>query len=196
MSVIIPRSFQKFFELGMDAFGKGNPLPVEEKSLRDFYPDLSTTRDLFISKNLSDDLIHQFFIQDPLPAIKVEFTKQVMKPVFKILDISRPKFDEIPPFKHFIEATEDELQERVEYDMDEQDKEWLNEFNVRQRKLSYEQLSMDYFEFLMDQLEKEWFDLIKDVPKSSVLSSQYPEDITCAVCDDGNSIIHIFPTRF
>ena len=39
----------------------------------------------------------------------------------------------------------------------------------------------------MDQLEKEWFDLIKDIPKESHVDINYPEESRCSVCDDGEA---------
>jgi hypothetical protein len=71
--------------------------------------------------------------------------------------------------------------------MDEQDRQWLSGFNQRLAKLGQKECSMDFFEFIMDQIEKEWFDLIKDIPKQLTVDVQYPEDITCAVCDDGEA---------
>jgi hypothetical protein len=48
---------------------------------------------------------------------------------------------------------------------------------------------MDFFEFVMDLLDKEWFELVKDLPKNEDVP--YPEDITCAVCDGIDSIFEM-----
>ncbi|KAG6895629.1 hypothetical protein C0992_000303 [Termitomyces sp. T32_za158] len=59
-----------------------------------------------------------------------------------------------------IEPLESELAKQVEYDMDEQDKEWLDALNRERRKEQMSQISYELFEVVMDRLEKEWFDLI------------------------------------
>ncbi|GJJ11325.1 hypothetical protein Clacol_005557 [Clathrus columnatus] len=83
----------------------------------------------------------------------------------------------------YIEPLESELSVQVEYDMDEQDQEWLDLINEERRKAQVGPVSSEIFEVLMDRLEKEWFELMKRVPKSDIgLPS---EDSTCAICDDG-----------
>ncbi|TPX70705.1 hypothetical protein SpCBS45565_g01562 [Spizellomyces sp. 'palustris'] len=62
------------------------------------------------------------------------------------------------------EPSEDELAQRIEYDMDEQDLCWLNMINDERKKENLVQIDEDYFERVMDILEKEWFDLTKDIP--------------------------------
>ncbi|TPX55277.1 hypothetical protein PhCBS80983_g05446 [Powellomyces hirtus] len=80
-----------------------------------------------------------------------------------------------------VEPSEDELALRVEYDMDEQDYCWLNIVNEARKKDGQGQMDQDYFEKVMDILEKEWFDLTKDIPSPR----DDEEDPVCAVCDDG-----------
>ncbi|CAE6466520.1 unnamed protein product [Rhizoctonia solani] len=89
--------------------------------------------------------------------------------------------------EHYIRYVEDpvesELLTQVEYDMDEQDEEWLKEINSERYKEQSERISAETFEIIIDRLEKEWFELMKRVPKpDQALPS---EDSTCAVCDDG-----------
>ncbi|KNZ74979.1 Peregrin [Termitomyces sp. J132] len=81
-----------------------------------------------------------------------------------------------------IEPLESELAKQVEYDMDEQDKEWLDSLNRERRKEQMSQVSYELFEVVMDRLEKEWFDLTKNIPKPDLALPS--EDSTCAVCDD------------
>ncbi|CAO3618107.1 unnamed protein product [Cunninghamella echinulata] len=85
----------------------------------------------------------------------------------------------------YIEPTEEELFEMVEYDMDEQDEAWLEMFNAIRKKEKLGEVSPALFENIMDKLEKEWFDLIKHLPKQISDQSSLPEDSTCAICDDG-----------
>lgn len=61
---------------------------------------------------------------------------------------------------HYIEPSDVELYDTVEYDMDEQDKEWLQLYNKERRKESPGEISPYLFECIMDKLEKEWFHLV------------------------------------
>ncbi|TFK17664.1 hypothetical protein FA15DRAFT_313371 [Coprinopsis marcescibilis] len=81
-----------------------------------------------------------------------------------------------------IEPLEIDLARQVEYDMDEQDKEWLDVVNVERRKDQTDQVSFETFEIIMDRLEKEWFDLTKNLTKPDLAMPS--EDSTCAICDD------------
>ncbi|CAA7265243.1 unnamed protein product [Cyclocybe aegerita] len=81
-----------------------------------------------------------------------------------------------------IEPLESDLAKLVEYDMDEQDQEWLEAVNADRRKDQMDRVSLEVFEIMMDRLEKEWFDLTKNIPKQDFAMPS--EDSTCAVCDD------------
>lgn len=72
---------------------------------------------------------------------------------------------------------------QVEYDMDEQDYDWLQALNMERQRENQEPVSEEIFEVIMDQLEKEWFTLMKRVPKPDM--DLPAEDSCCAVCDDG-----------
>lgn len=63
---------------------------------------------------------------------------------------------------HYIEPSDVELYDSVEYDMDEQDKEWLQLYNAERRKESPGEISPYLFECIMDKLEKEWFHLVSN----------------------------------
>ncbi|TCD61141.1 nuA3 HAT complex component nto1 [Steccherinum ochraceum] len=82
----------------------------------------------------------------------------------------------------YIEPLESELAIQVEYDMDEQDQAWLDSLNADRKKDQLDKISYETFEIVMDRLEKEWFDLTKNIPKSDFALPS--EDSTCAICDD------------
>ncbi|KAG1739043.1 hypothetical protein EDB19DRAFT_871624 [Suillus lakei] len=82
----------------------------------------------------------------------------------------------------YIEPLEKDLAIQVEYDMDDQDQEWLDAVNVERRKDQLNAVTYETFEIIMDRLEKEYFDLTKNVPKSDYAMPS--EDSTCAICDD------------
>ena len=67
-----------------------------------------------------------------------------------------------------IEPVESELTNQVEYDMDEQDQEWLDLVNDDRRKAQVGTVSPEVFEIMMDRLEKEWFELVR-VPVAEFL---------------------------
>ena len=100
----------------------------------------------------------------------------------------------------YIEPTESDLKTQVEYDMDEQDQAWLDALNYDRRKEGLDTISYETFEIILDQLEKEWFDLMKRVPpkarhgaradvagaEDTDTDSDGGEDSKCAICDDGD----------
>ncbi|KAL9545001.1 hypothetical protein MBANPS3_007349 [Mucor bainieri] len=83
------------------------------------------------------------------------------------------------------EPSESELFATIEYDMDEQDEVWLQIYNKERKKENSGLISGELFEAIIDQLEKEWFNLIKNLPKKTAEDPILPEDSKCAVCDDG-----------
>ncbi|KAJ3165588.1 nuA3 HAT complex component nto1 [Geranomyces variabilis] len=112
--------------------------------------------------------------------------RHLPKPVYRTLPESddpwaQRKFRMGDAYIRYVEPSEDELATRVEYDMDEQDFCWLNLVNDARKKEGSGQMDQDYFEQVMDMLEKEWFDLTKDIPSPR----DDEEDPVCAVCDDG-----------
>lgn len=82
----------------------------------------------------------------------------------------------------YIEPIDTDLARQVEYDMDEQDQEWLDSVNTERKKEQIDTVAYETFEIIMDRLEKEWFDLTKNIPKTDFAMPS--EDSTCAICDD------------
>ncbi|KAI0036173.1 PHD-zinc-finger like domain-containing protein, partial [Vararia minispora EC-137] len=85
-------------------------------------------------------------------------------------------------YVRYIEPLESELATQVEYDMDEQDQEWLDSVNTERKANQQNKVSYDIFEVIMDRLEKGWFDLTKNIQKPDMAMPS--EDTTCAICDD------------
>jgi hypothetical protein len=77
-----------------------------------------------------------------------------------LLDISRIFKRPENHYIHYIEPSDVELYDSVEYDMDEQDQSWLKLYNRERRKDLLGDISPYLFECLMDKLEKEWFSLV------------------------------------
>ncbi|BGP39688.1 hypothetical protein JCM10449v2_003639 [Rhodotorula kratochvilovae] len=113
------------------------------------------------------------------------------------------------PYLRWLQPMEAELARQVEYDMDEQgqhrllsppkhareltemtpstrppaDQLWLDALNADRKRDGLPLISYEVFEIIMDKIEKEWFDLTRNIPKrTNALPS---EDSKCAICDDG-----------
>jgi hypothetical protein len=86
-------------------------------------------------------------------------------------------------YTRWVQPLESELAKQVEYDMDDGDREWLDEYNRERVYEGNDALSYEFFEIVIDQLEKSWFELQKHIPKPA--STLPAEDSTCAICDDG-----------
>ncbi|KAK9460087.1 PHD-zinc-finger like domain-containing protein [Lipomyces oligophaga] len=78
----------------------------------------------------------------------------------------------------------------VEYDMDEQDDQFLIILNEeRRRKYNATPISRTLFEIIMTLIEKEWFSLQIQFPKKNHMEAidllNETDDSKCAICDDG-----------
>lgn len=60
----------------------------------------------------------------------------------------------------YIEPIESDLEKKVEYDMDEQDREWVDAFNEERHRTQLDKVGYELFEIVMDRLEKEYFNLV------------------------------------
>ena len=95
--------------------------------------------------------------------------------------------------KDVILAPEDVLEGVVEYDMDEQDRFWLDFINQQRKDGGLSDTSYDFFEFVMDALEKEWFQLTSDIVREE---QDVPvEEAACSICeeaecDNSNAIVY------
>jgi len=94
---------------------------------------------------------------------------------------------------------------KVEYDMDEQDKKWLDDYNERRRAEDVHIIKPAIFEITMTKIEKEWHALERRIPKPNPKPPQThrprsssaaavngepqqgeEQDSKCAICDDGD----------
>ncbi|KAI9360901.1 PHD-zinc-finger like domain-containing protein [Pilaira anomala] len=178
--------------------------PREECSYQEFFPDLNIKEPLPITRILEPTQLAVATTtteQDTTPDLIIEEGDTLIEEKIKKLPIvSYKKIQSKPvtittttnqifhrPENHYIryiEPSESELFETVEYDMDEQDDAWLKIYNAERQKENLGQISCDLFENIIDQLEKEWFDLTKGLPKKTNDEPILPEDSTCAICDD------------
>ncbi|KAI5712860.1 hypothetical protein M8J76_010859 [Diaphorina citri] len=122
-----------------------------------------------------------------------EAVTKLPEPCFKELDdykhldsISRPT-----AYIRFIEKNADELDEEVEYDMDEEDASWLNIMNEQRKISNLPPLAIDTFELLMDRLEKECQFQMSHTQSQDIID----DEAVCCICNDGecqNSNVILF----
>ncbi|XP_062374662.1 bromodomain-containing protein 1 [Sardina pilchardus] len=105
------------------------------------------------------------------------------EPRIRNVEYNLPAVPRRPPaYYKYVEKTAEELDEEVEYDMDEEDYAWLELVNEKRRSEGYSQVSQNVFEFLVDRFEKESFfeNQSQGDPQSLI-----DEDAVCCICMDG-----------
>ncbi|CAH1783682.1 unnamed protein product [Owenia fusiformis] len=123
-------------------------------------------------------------------------TAKLPEPSFKVLDdYARPPVTPTRPsaYYRYIEKSAEELDEEVEYDMDEEDYAWLELINDKRTKDNNMIVSQEIFEHLMDRFEKEAFFQSQTNGKDS--APNIDEDAVCSICNDGecqNSNVILF----
>ncbi|XP_023365056.1 bromodomain-containing protein 1 isoform X2 [Otolemur garnettii] len=115
------------------------------------------------------------------------------EPKVRIVEYSPPSAPRRPPvYYKFIEKSAEELDNEVEYDMDEEDYAWLEIVNEKRRGDCVSAVSQSMFEFLMDRFEKESY---CENQKQGEQQSLIDEDAVCCICMDGecqNSNVILF----
>lgn len=106
------------------------------------------------------------------------------EPKFRTVDYILPAIPRRPStYYKYEEKTSEELNEEVEYDMDEEDYAWLELVNEKRKNESLNPVFPNAFEFLLDRFEKESF-LVSQGQQS--LQSLIDEDAVCCICMDGD----------
>ncbi|XP_058164946.1 bromodomain-containing protein 1 isoform X4 [Dasypus novemcinctus] len=115
------------------------------------------------------------------------------EPKVRMVEYSPPSAPRRPPvYYKFIEKSAEELDNEVEYDMDEEDYAWLEIVNEKRKGECVSAVSQNMFEFLMDRFEK------ASHCENQKLGEQPPlidEDAVCCICMDGecqNSNVILF----
>ncbi|XP_076860902.1 bromodomain-containing protein 1 isoform X5 [Brachyhypopomus gauderio] len=105
------------------------------------------------------------------------------EPRFRTVEYNLPAVPRRPPtYYKYEEKTSEELDEEVEYDMDEEDYAWLDLVNVKRKSEGFSQVSPNVFEFLVDRFEKESF---LESQGQQDPHSLVDEDAVCCICMDG-----------
>ncbi|XP_061780646.1 bromodomain-containing protein 1-like isoform X1 [Nerophis lumbriciformis] len=108
----------------------------------------------------------------------------LLEPQVRTVEYNLPVVPKRPaPYYKFTERTAEEMDEEVEYDMDEEDYAWLELLNEKRKSEGISQVSNNLFEFLMDRFEKESYLVMQG---QSDLRALVDEDAVCCVCMDGD----------
>ncbi|XP_052411225.1 bromodomain-containing protein 1 isoform X3 [Carassius gibelio] len=106
------------------------------------------------------------------------------EPKFRTVDYSLPAIPRRPStYYKFEEKTSEELNEEVEYDMDEEDYAWLELVNKKRKNEGLNPVCPNSFEFLLDRFEKESF---LESQGQQNLQFLIDEDAVCCICMDGD----------
>lgn len=105
------------------------------------------------------------------------------EPKVRVVEYSPPSAPRRPPaYYKFVEKSAEELDNEVEYDMDEEDYAWLEIVNEKRRGDCVPAVSQSVFEFLMDRFEKESH---CENQRQGEQQSLIDEDAVCCICMDG-----------
>ncbi|XP_069018439.1 bromodomain-containing protein 1-like isoform X1 [Embiotoca jacksoni] len=111
-------------------------------------------------------------------------TGGLLEPKVRTVEYNLPVVPRRPAaYYKYTERTAEELDEEVEYDMDEEDYAWLDVINEKRKSEGISQVSHNLFEFLMDRFEKESYLATQG---QSDLRSLVDEDAVCCICMDGD----------
>ncbi|XP_075039600.1 peregrin isoform X3 [Mixophyes fleayi] len=120
-------------------------------------------------------------------------TPKLPEVVYRELDQDTPDAPSRPSsYYRYIEKSAEELDEEVEYDMDEEDYIWMDIMNERRKTEGVNSIPQEIFEYLMDRLEKEsYFESHNKGDPNALID----EDAVCCICNDGecqNSNVILF----
>ncbi|KAM3609087.1 uncharacterized protein V6R79_009599 [Siganus canaliculatus] len=108
----------------------------------------------------------------------------LLEPKVRTVEYNLPVVPKRPAaYYKYTERTEEELDEEVEYDMDEEDYAWLELINEKRKSEGVSQVSHNLFEFLMDRFEKESY--LATLGQND-LQTLVDEDAVCCICMDGD----------
>ena len=89
-------------------------------------------------------------------------------------------------YYRFVEMNAEDLDELVEYDIDEEDSQWLQLMNEDRKQQGLTAVPQEAFEILMDRLEKECFFESRTTGDSNDVSMyNIDENAVCCICNDG-----------
>ncbi|TDZ23651.1 NuA3 HAT complex component NTO1 [Colletotrichum orbiculare MAFF 240422] len=151
------------------------------------------------------------YVDKSMMNVGYQETDRFIRPEGRLIKASESNLDEEP--EQLVAKLDGETGQisgtnvgRVEYDMDEQDDQWLDAYNREHRKAhDLEIVTREVFEIAITKIEKEWHALEKRIPKPNPKPPQThrprsssaaavngepqvgeEQDSKCAICDDGD----------
>uniref|UniRef100_A0A0D9RE58 Bromodomain and PHD finger containing 1 n=1 Tax=Chlorocebus sabaeus TaxID=60711 RepID=A0A0D9RE58_CHLSB len=117
--------------------------------------------------------------------VSASTTPKLPEVVYRELEQDTPDAPPRPTsYYRYIEKSAEELDEEVEYDMDEEDYIWLDIMNERRKTEGVSPIPQEIFEYLMDRLEKEsYFESHNKGDPNALVD----EDAVCCICNDGSA---------
>ncbi len=117
----------------------------------------------------------------------------VTLPTAEITMIDNLEYSDAPPressYYRFVEQSAEDMDENIEYDMDEEDYQWLSLVNEDRKSQGFTAVPQEVFEILMDRLEKECVfeshTFGEGVDSSSKNMYNIDENAECCICNDG-----------
>lgn len=112
-------------------------------------------------------------------------------PRAEVMSLDCLEFTDAPPreasYYRFVEQSAEDLDDMIEYDMDEEDYQWLSLVNEDRKSQGLTAVPQDVFEILMDRLEKECFFESHMVGPGTETNNMYniDENAVCVICNDG-----------
>ena len=119
-----------------------------------------------------------------------QYQQQVKLPDVEVTALDNLECSEAPVrdsvYFRYIEQSAEEMDEMVEYDMDEEDSQWLLLINEERKMEGLTSVPQEAFELLMDRLEKEcMFESHATGEKGDVNPYNIDENAVCCICSDG-----------
>lgn len=114
-------------------------------------------------------------------------------PVAEVVLLDNLEYSDAPPressYYRFVEQSAEDLDENIEYDMDEEDYQWLSLVNEDRKSQGLTSVPQEVFEILMDRLEKECVfesqTFEEGVDSAGKNMYNIDENAECCICNDG-----------
>ncbi|EPZ35171.1 hypothetical protein ROZALSC1DRAFT_26820 [Rozella allomycis CSF55] len=169
-----------------------DPRPREEKTIDEVYGknvlDVNTKLKIVFKKksleSLEKDRERQSKAQEilsKLPTLRYKHVGNVK------VDCHQRNYQRPESYIQYQPDLEESAATLIEYDMDDQDNQWLKLINEDRQKEMLEEVSPEFFELVMDRIEKEWFELTKLVKRTAKLEDGIHEDKPCEICGSSES---------
>lgn len=117
----------------------------------------------------------------------------IMLPKAEMAMIENLEYPDAPAressYYRFVEQSAEDLDDNIEYDMDEEDYQWLSLINEERKSQGFTSVPQDVFEILLDRLEKECIfesqTFLEGTDSAGKNIYNIDENADCCICNDG-----------